>query len=159
VLKTSFHSKMFRGGLILVTSALLCIPPAFATLGEDVSTVQADQARIQASETITQKSAYSIHELQSPSGMAVREYVSPSGKVFAVAWHGSSMPNLKQLLGSYFQEYQQALQTQGQLVQRGPVLVQLRDLVVQLGGHMRDFMGRAYLPDQMPSGVRAEEIR
>ena len=159
MLKTLFHSKMFRGGLVLVTSSLLCIPPAFATLGEDVSTVRADQARIQATETIRQKSAYSIHELQSPSGMAVREYASPSGKVFAVAWHGPSMPNLKQLLGSHFQEYQQALQTQGQRVRRGPVLVQLPDLVVELGGHMRDFRGRAYLPDQMPSGVRAEEIR
>lgn len=157
VLKTSSLSQIFRGCLILTVSALLSILPAFGTLGENVSTVQADQARIHATETVTQKSAYSIHELRSASGVAVREYVSPAGKVFAVAWHGPFMPDLKQLLGSHFQEYQQALQNQVQ--RHGPVFVQLPDLIVQLGGHMRDFMGRAYLPDQMPSGVRAEEIR
>lgn len=143
--------------MILVTSALLGILPAFATLGEDVSTVQADQARIHATETVTQRSAFSIHELQSASGVTVREYVSPAGKVFAVAWHGPFMPDLKQLLGSHFEEYQQALQNQVQ--RHGPVVVQLPDLAVQLGGHMRDFVGRACLPDQLPSGVRAEEIR
>lgn len=145
--------------MVLSFAAMLSTLPAFATLGEDVSTVHSDQALIQATETITQKSAYSIHELQSASGMAVREYVSPAGRVFAVAWHGPAMPDLKQLLGSHFQEYQQALQAQDQRVRRGPVFVQLPDLVVQLGGHMRDFVGRAYLPDQIPSGVHAEEIR
>lgn len=145
--------------MILTISAVLWILPAFATLGEDVSTVHADQARIHAVETVKQKSAYTIHELQSPTGMAVREYVSPAGKVFAVAWHGPSMPDLKQLLGSHFEEYQQALQAQDQRARRGPIFVQLPDVVVQLGGHMRDFVGRAYLPDQLPSGVRAEEIR
>jgi Protein of unknown function (DUF2844) len=28
-----------------------------------------------------------------------------------------------------------------------------------LGGHMRNFTGPAYLPDQLPSGVRLEDIR
>ncbi|HKT89211.1 MAG TPA: DUF2844 domain-containing protein [Candidatus Sulfotelmatobacter sp.] len=145
--------------MILTTSALFWIVPAFATLGEDVSTVRADQVRIQATETITRKSAYTVHELQSASGVAVREYVSSAGKVFAVAWHGPTMPDLKQLLGSHFQEYQQALQAQGQRARRGPIFVELPNLVIHLGGHMRDFVGHAYLPDQMPSGVRAEEIR
>jgi hypothetical protein len=159
VLKTFPPSKTFRAGLILSAFSFVLTLPGFATLGEDVSTVRADQAHIQGTETITEKSAYSIHELQAPSGMAVREYVSPAGKVFAIAWHGPAMPDLKQLLGSHFQEYQQALQALGQRARRGPVLVQLSNLVVQLGGHMRDFMGRAYLPDELPSGVRAEEIR
>jgi uncharacterized protein DUF2844 len=97
-----------------------------------------------------------LHELQTPSGVAVREFVSPSGKVFAVAWHGPSRPDLKQLLGSHFEEYRQALQARSS--RRGPVFIQLPNLVVQLGGHMRDFMGRAYLPDQLPAGVRAEDI-
>lgn len=159
VLKTSTSNKYLRSWSLLSASILLGLLPAFATLGEAVSSVQADQAHIQATQNITQKSAYSIHELKSASGMAVREYVSPGGKVFAVAWHGPFMPDLKQLLGSHFQEYRQALQGQDQRARRGPILVQLPDLVVQLGGHMRDFAGRAYLPDQLPSGVSAEEIR
>jgi hypothetical protein len=31
--------------------------------------------------------------------------------------------------------------------------------VVELGGHMRSFVGRAYLSDQMPSEVSNQEIR
>ena len=87
----------------------------------------------------------------------MREYVSPDGKVFAVAWHGPTSPDLKQLLGSHFEEFRQALRNRGP--GHGPIVLQLPGLVVQLGGHMRDFGGRAYLPDQLPSGVRAEDIR
>lgn len=111
---------------------------------------------MQASLRTTQASAYTLHELKTPSGVNVREYVSPSGKVFAIAWHGPSRPDLKQLLGAHFDEFRQALQTRGP--GHGPVLIQLPGLTVQLGGHMRDFAGRAYLPGQIPAGVRAEEI-
>jgi hypothetical protein len=146
-----------KPGLLIVVLSLLTAAPAFAVLGEDVASIQRDQAHIQASVRVTHTSAYSLHELQTPSGVSVREYVSPSGKVFAVAWHGPSRPDLKQLLGSHFEEFRQALQSQNQ--RHGPVFVQLPRLVVQLGGHMRDFVGRAYLPDQIPPGVRAQEIR
>ncbi len=111
---------------------------------------------MQASLRVTQTSAYTLHELQTPAGVAVREYVSPVGKVFAVVWHGPSRPDLKQLLGSHFEAFRQALQARGP--GHGPVLVQLPGLVVQLGGHMRDFVGRAYLPDDIPAGVHTEEI-
>jgi hypothetical protein len=30
---------------------------------------------------------------------------------------------------------------------------------VELDGHMRAYNGRAYVPDLLPAGVRAEEIR
>jgi hypothetical protein len=137
-------------GLLVLTLA------SFASLGDDVSTVQADQAHLQAASRVTQMPSYTLHELRRADGMAVREYVSPSGKVFAVTWHGPSRPDLKQLLGAHFDEFRQALQSRGPA--HGPVTVQLPGLVVQLGGHMRDFLGRAYLPDQMPAGVRPEDI-
>jgi hypothetical protein len=105
---------------------------------------------------VTRTAAFSVQELHTPTGVAIREYVSPSGKVFAVVWHGSSTPDLKQLLGSHFEEFRQALQSRA--AGHGPVVVKLPGMVVQLGGHMRDFVGRAYLSDEMPSGVRAEEI-
>jgi hypothetical protein len=107
---------------------------------------------------MTQTASYTMHELQSPTGMAVREYLSPAGKVFAVAWHGPWRPDLQQLLGSHFEEYLQALQAQNPR-RHAPLYVHQGNLVVQLGGHMRDFIGRAYLSDQIPEGVRAEDIR
>jgi Protein of unknown function (DUF2844) len=97
-----------------------------------------------------------VHDLQTASAVAVREYVSPSGKVFAVTWHGSASPDLRQLLGTHFEEFRQALQSRPP--GHGPVAIRVSGMVVQLGGHMRDFVGRAYLTDEMPAGVRAEEI-
>jgi Protein of unknown function (DUF2844) len=142
-----------------VLCLFLCAWPSFGVLGEDVSSVQADQMHIRARVRITPGEKYTVHELQSTSGAVVREYASPSGLVFAVAWRGPMLPDMKQLLGSHFEEFRQAAQTQTRHGVHAPLFVQLPDLVVELGGHMRSFVGRAYLPDQLPANVRAEEIR
>lgn len=89
----------------------------------------------------------------------MREYVSPTGKVFAVAWQGPWPPDLQQLLGPYFSKFQQAMQSQKKRAGRSPVLVHQSNLVVEHGGLMRSFAGRAYLTDQIPSGVTLESIR
>jgi len=140
-------------------SWLLCALPCYASLGGDLSSVRDDQARINASLLVTQTSAYSVHELHSPTGQVIREYAAPSGKIFAVTWHGPWAPDLQHLLGSHFAEFQQALQSSNRRAAHGPLFVEQGSLVVELGGHMRDFMGRAYLSDQLPAGVRAQEIR
>ncbi len=38
-------------------------------------------------------------------------------------------------------------------------MVELPGLVVQSGGHMRSFAGRAYIPEALPQGVSVEAIR
>jgi hypothetical protein len=131
----------------------------FASLGGDLASVQADATRMQASVKTTQKAAYTVHELQSASGATLREFVSPSGTVFAVAWQGTSPPNLKQLLGSQFEPYQEAMKSSSARAGRGPMTIQLPNLVVQLAGHMGDYSGRAYIPDKVPSGASLESIR
>jgi hypothetical protein len=143
----------------LVASLLVLCFPSFAALGDDVSSVQADQAHIQASRQVTDAHTYAIHELRSPSGAVIREFVSPVGKVFAVAWHAPTLPDMKQLLGSHFEEFQQAVLAQKSRGRRGPLVIHQPGLAVELGGHMRSFAGRAYLPDQVPANVRAEDIR
>jgi len=157
---TSIPGKSSRHLLSLGFCVLVYLAPSFAVLGGDVSSVRADQAHINASLHITQAQNYTIHELRSPSGAVVREYASPGGKIFAVAWQSPALPDLKQLLGSHFEEFQQAAaQAQGPRAGRGPLLIRRPGLVVELGGHMRGFVGRAYLPDQLPSDIRLEEIR
>ena len=132
--------------------------PAFAALGGDAASVQADQAHINASLRVSQTNGYAVHELHSPTGSVVREFVSSSGKVFAIAWQAPSLPDLRQLLGPYFDEFQKAAAL-SRKPGRAPLVVQHSGLVVQLGGHMRNFTGRAYLPDQVPSSARMEDIR
>jgi len=108
----------------------------------------------------TQTQGYAVHEIQAPTGTVVREYVSPAGKVFGVAWQGPWPPDMRQILGSNFEQYQQAAQAQAnQHVGRRPLMVDQPGLVVHAGGHMRSFAGHAYIPDLLPQGVSAEAIR
>ena len=142
--------------------AILALPAsASATLGSDTSSVDADRVRMQgALLRITRSDAYTVHEVQSSSGTAVREYVSSTGTVFAVAWQGPWLPDLRQLLGASFDDYQRALQTTpGKRRARGSLTIELPDLVVQITGHPRAFSGRAYVPRLVPLRVQAESIR
>lgn len=153
-----------RGTRYLPTIAFavltLAIPAhLFAVLGGSEASVQTDQMHMQASLRTTQSGAYAVHELHGPSGIVVREYAS-GGTVFGVSWEGPWLPDMHQLLGSYFEAYQKALQSQGGGRNgRRPIHVELPGLVVNVAGHPRSFHGRAYVPTMIPQGIKAEEIR
>jgi Protein of unknown function (DUF2844) len=131
-----------------------------ASLGGDVTSVQEDRAKMQGTLQTTSNDSYTVHEIEAATGIAVKEYVSPAGKVFAVTWKGPFHPDLRQLLGTYFDQYSQAVQAQrAQRHGHGPLLIQQAGLVVQVTGHLRSFLGKAYVPQMLPAGVRAEDIR
>ncbi|HSB74932.1 MAG TPA: DUF2844 domain-containing protein [Terriglobales bacterium] len=133
------------------------VTPAWATLGEAAQSVQSDQVRMRGTLRVSQQEAYTVHELHAPYGTVVREYVSPSSaKVFAVTWQGPRIPDLQQLLGSYFDQFTRAVRSRRG---HGPLLIELPGLVVQSTGHQRSFTGRAYLPQEVPSGVRAHSLQ
>ncbi len=157
----SRYRRFLPGTAILAALTFVMVMPAFAGLGEDVRSVQADQAHMNATLRTTQAQAYTIHELEAPTGAVVREYVSPeSGKVFAVAWQGPWPPNMRQILASYFGQFQQAAKAQTTArAGRHPLVIDLPGLVVESGGHMRSYSGRAYIPGMLPQGVTAEAIR
>ena len=138
--------------------ALLAPGVAFATLGEDGSTVDGDRVQMRAQRSVSQSTAYSVHELQLPGGTRVREYLTPAQQIFAITWSGPSIPDLQQLLGTYFPRYQQgAARTAGR--GRQPIMMNEPDLVIQTGGHPRAFSGVVYLPGLMPPGVSADQIQ
>jgi Protein of unknown function (DUF2844) len=145
----------WRTGLLAAALLLPCI--ASATLGQPEASVRTDATQLKGSVQATYLANYRVHEIQLPSGTAVREFVSLDGNVFAIAWSGHSTPNLRQMLGEYFDQYAAALQ-----VRRGDhrhVQIQLDNLVVQATGHMRGtFAGRAYLPAAIPAGVSLGDL-
>ena len=145
--------------MVFVAWVLLSNLPALAVLGEDASSLRDDQVHMNASLRSVQMPAYKVHELRTPAGMVVREFASSSGRIFAVSWQGPAPPDLRQLLGSHFEDFQQAAEAQKGRGPRGVLFVQQNGLVVQVGGHMRSYTGRAYLPDEMPSGVRVDDLR
>ncbi len=153
-------AKLSLWAAILSTILLMIDLPAFAGLGDDISSVQTDQAHMQGSLRTTQAESFTVHEIVAPTGIVVREYVSPSGKVFAVAWHGPWPPDMRQILSSYFEQYMKAAQAQlNSRAGRRPLMIEQPGLVVQSGGHMRWFAGRAYIPEMLPQDVSAEAVR
>ncbi|HTP45833.1 MAG TPA: DUF2844 domain-containing protein [Casimicrobiaceae bacterium] len=141
----------------LLIGALGVAAPAVAALGEIEASVPADQMQLRATLRTMTGARFTVHELKVASGTAIREYVAPSGLVFAVAWDGPSMPDLRQLLGTQFDRYAEAVAARR--FRRGPVLLELPGLTVHSTGHMRAFTGNAYIPEAIPPGVAAEDIQ
>jgi|SRR5215472_1643652 len=145
--------------MVPVAWVLLLNLPAFAVLGGDASSLRDDQVHMNASLRSTQMPAYTIHELRTPAGTIVREFAASGGRIFAVSWNGPAAPDLRQLLGPHFEDFQQAAAAQKTRGPRGVLFIQQNGVVVQMGGHMRSYAGRAYLPDQLPTGMRVDDLR
>jgi hypothetical protein len=144
----------------LTLSVILLAPLAFAGLGGDLNSVMTDQIQFQGSLKTKEMSSYTVHEIHPPTGNVIREYVSPAGKVFAVTWHGQWMPDMHQLLGSYFQQFSDAAKAQKSANPgRRSIQIVQPDFVLSHGGHMRAYAGKAYLPQLLPAGVTAEDIQ
>ena len=130
-----------------------------ATLGESADSVKSDREVLSAVPSIIMvRNGYTVQEIDSDSTI-VREYVSPSGIVFAIAWNGLVHPDLTQLLGSYAGEYERALQQAPREWDRRRLLVKTNRVVVEKWGHMRNLQGRAYVPALIPPGVSVDEIK
>jgi Protein of unknown function (DUF2844) len=147
--------NLILSGVALAAVLGPCV--ALATLGEPEVSVQADVAQNHGSLKVMDRSAYRVHEIQSPSGTIVREFVGNDGVVFAVAWTGPVMPNLQQTLGRYFDSY--VASAKANRLGHHQLLVRQEDLVIESRGHMRAFAGRAYLPLAIPAGVTIGDLQ
>lgn len=133
-------------------------PHAYAALGADESSIDHDRMQMKAElRAKTSHAAYTVHEIQTPGGTTVREFVSADGTVFAVTWRGPAKPDLRAVLGDSFANFVAATAT------RAPgshhhLRIDRGDLVVRSDGHMRALFGRAYIPTLVPAGVQAEDL-
>ena len=94
---------------------------------------------------------FTVHELRAASGAAVQGICLADGSGLRRRLAGTVPAGPAQLLGAYFDPYVDA--AAARRTRRAPVVVELPGLVVQSGGHMRAFAGRAYLPQSLPQGV------
>src|SRR5579863_9720466 len=131
--------------------------PAFAALGGDAASVLADRDLAKGTLQISSAAGYSVHEITTPLGTTVREYLTPDGKVFGLGWRGPFMPNLHQLLGAYSEQYEQAASAPH--AGHRHMDVESPALVVHSSGRLRAFYGRAWVPDLIPQGVSADDIK
>ena len=142
---------------LLGTLAAVCVSaPALAGLGEEASSVEADRASMQAALRVTPGVDYELHEIQTPAGAVIHEYVSAQGKVFAVSWRGPGLPDLASLLGSYSTTLQQAASHPHYNHHR--LNIETPEVSMQSGGHLRTLYGRAWVPALLPQNFSLKDI-
>ncbi len=145
----------------LAASALVVLlaPRAQAALGEAAASVDRDAAALSAARAGDgARPGYTVTTLVA-EGLTVREYLTPAGQVFAVAWDGVGRPDLDALLGAQAREYRAALAAAPRAGDRRGRRVETAHLVVEVWGHMRHDQGRAWLPGLLPAGVSVDAIR
>jgi hypothetical protein len=146
-------------GCGLAAAMLLTAGPGRATLGESADSIASDQkalAAVRPSPTI--RNGYTVQEISSDS-VVVREYVSPTGIVFAIAWQGLIHPDLTLLLGSHAREYEEALRQTSHQPGRRHLHVKSNNIIVEKWGQMRNLQGRAYVPALLPPGLSIDAIQ
>jgi len=167
-----------RRAVIMTTLGLSCVfpavPSAHAALGgspmtppagasvnsQTVAPAAVMHAASSGASTAAATSSYTVRETTLGNGTVVREYLAQDGTVFGIAWHGPQMPNLSDLLGTYFPQYLAGVQAvRAARGGHGPVAVDQSGLVVHSGGHMGAFTGEAWLPQALPDGVSGSDIQ
>ena len=139
---------------------LLYAPLAQGALGSNVTTLQEDHRRVGGEWRLRTSAQFQVHEFALPDGGAIRQFVAPDGTVFAVAWNTRLKPNLEQLLGQRFADFQAgAAEVNKRPGIKRNLALRHRDVVVHSISHLNAFVGKAYAPSLVPSGVNPDEIR
>ncbi len=144
------------GAQTILLSLLLCFPDvAVATLGKAEEQIEQDRVAMHLATTRTELiHGYRCTTLFSRD-LGLKEYTNPATKVvFGVAWSGSRMPDLLELLGFDPQKIQ------GKAIYRSLryTRIQTDSVLVEMGGRMGAYGGRAIRIDLMPRGVQTSEV-
>jgi hypothetical protein len=155
---STLPAALALGAVLFAAEAMA---PVRAGLGQTADSVQADRVSMKGQLRARSEPGYSVQEITTASGAVVREYVSPSGMIFAVSWSGPAIPNLQQTLGTYFAQYQAAVTTQrttGVRTGHHHLVIRAPSLVVHAGGHMRQYFGLAYVPSLVPQNLAISDL-
>jgi hypothetical protein len=135
-------------------------PPSGASVSsQTISPIAVLHAASGAASATSTSSSYTVRQTTYGSGTVVREYLAADGAVFGLGWNGPQMPNLNDLLGTYFPQYLAGVEAvRAVRGGHGPVAVEQSSLVVHSGGHMGAFSGQAWLPQALPAGVSGSDI-
>lgn len=154
-MKLRLATALFGVGLLLIP---VFTPQAFAALGEKAESIAKDRKALSAMAKNTSSfDKYTVEEMAS-DGTTVREFLTPSGVVFAIAWKGIVTPDLTVLLGSYTNDYKEAKKKQARKHGEKRSKVKTDRVIVETWGHMRNLQGRAYDPSLVPKGVNPDEL-
>ncbi len=141
-------------GILCLLMPLLQPLGAWAVLGGNAATVTQDGQPVAPSGRALAQQGHGIQQqsVLTAQNVTVTEY-SAGGVVFAMSWRGPVMPDLSQLLGTYFSRYTAKLPAPTAATRNKPITILTPDLVLHADGHMRAFSGSAYAPGLVPAGL------
>jgi Protein of unknown function (DUF2844) len=105
--------------------------------------------------------ALRVRTLTDAGSTTINEYATSTGQIVAYTWAGPTMPDLRALLGRYAEPYQTgaaALAATGNGNLHASRVAR-PDVIVESGGPMRSYVGRAWLPAALPPGVTADDLQ
>jgi Protein of unknown function (DUF2844) len=156
---SSMIHRSFNKVLAIAAMNSLWAGPVCAGLGSDAAGVVADGTELHGVVNSTSLPQYEIDEITTDTGMRVREYLGRDGVVFAVSWSGPALPDLQRLLGAHYVDYATALAALARPGLHRSLRIASSELVVESGGHLRAYAGRAYLPTRVPAGISTADLR
>src|SRR4029077_1745553 len=118
----------------------------WAVLGQPEASVTTDVLQLKTEDHVQTSQRYRVHELANANGPTIREYVTPQGVVFGVAWQGRATPDMNQLLGTYIRNLQTATAAQTQVRHLRGLTVKTGDFVYSNFCRLRTCTGSAYVP-------------
>ena len=89
----------------------------------------------------------------------INEYATSAGEIIAYTWQGPTMPDMDALLGKYGASYRAGAAASPATGNLHALRVVRPDVIVESGGPMRGYAGRAWLPANVPSGVTSADFR
>jgi hypothetical protein len=133
--------------------------PATAHLGGDADSVSADRDAMHAQLRSIPMQLYTTHEITTVDGALVHEYSTRQGAVFAVTWQGQLPPDLAQLFGNYYKQYQDAAAAHSRPGMHRQLSIANPDFIVESTGRLRSFRGKAVVPSLVPAGVSVADLQ
>ncbi|ANB73303.1 hypothetical protein AYM40_13740 [Paraburkholderia phytofirmans OLGA172] len=140
-----------------MVAALLCVSTdGHAELGGTMPS-QADSA-LAPPQTLL-NGALRLRTLTDAGNTTINEYATNTGQIIAYTWQGPTMPDLRALLGPYADSYRTGAAASAPDGNLHASRVVRPDVIVESGGPMRGYAGRAWLPAALPPGVTTGDFR
>lgn len=140
----------------MLVAALLASADARAELGGTMP-IQPD-ASATAPQTLL-NGALRMRTLTDAGNTTLNEYATSTGEIIAYTWQGPTMPDMNALLGQYASSFRSGAAASPATGNLHASRVVTADVIVESGGPMRGYVGRAWLPTDLPPGVSSADFR
>lgn len=167
-LSRSSMSTAFAAASIAL-AALAASRPAHAeldgTMPAQIRTIQAVQAAAASQpaapgvQQTLMNGAIRLRTLTDAGGTTINEYATSTGRIVAYTWEGPTMPDLRALLGGYNASYLAGAAAAATDSNLHSSRIVRPDVIVESGGPMPGYVGRAWLPAALPPGVAIDDLQ